>query len=381
MDVAALRAQFPVVERLAYLNAGSVGPLPRAAVEAADADLRLQLEQGRGSKAHVDHAHGLADRLRARVAGLLGCDPWEVALTGATTDGVNAVLAGLDLRPGDEIVTSDEEHPGLLAPLGLARARRGIEVRIVPFGEVAAAVGPRTRLVACSHVSWLGGRVADTAALAACPAPVLLDGAQGLGAVPVDVRKLGCDYYAASGQKWLCGPIGSGYLYVREELIEDLSPAWPGYGTLSDPLRAIDLPYVQGAARFDGGFPPSHQTAWALAALDVLAGRAPEDGGPEGARRERVALDELTGRAATLAARLAEALAARGLTVAERGRSTLVSWEAPDPKVEAARLLAAGFLVRDLPGTPYVRASVGGWTSEEELERLVDAAATSTSSR
>ena len=361
MDVAALRAQLPVLERLAYLNAGSVGPVARAAVEAADADLRLQLEQGRGSRAYFDHARGLADRLRVRVAGLLGCDPWEVALTGATTDGVNAVLAGLDLAPGDEIVTRDEEHPGLLAPLGLARARRGVEVRMVPFAELAGAVGPRTRLVACSHVSWLGGRMADTAALAACGAPVLLDGAQGLGAVPVDVRALDCDYYAASGQKWLCGPIGSGYLYVREKLIDALSPAWPGYGTLSDPLRAIDLPYVPGAARFDGGFPPSHQTAWALAALDVL---------------ESAGLDELMGRAATLAARLAELLTARGLTVAERGRSTLVSWEAADPKAESAKLLEAGFLVRDLPGTPYVRASVGGWTSEDELERLADVVAT-----
>ena len=364
MDVEALRAEFPVLERLAYLNAGSVGPVPSAAVEAADADLRLQLERGRGGGAYFEHALALADRLRARVAGLLGCDPWEVALTGATTDGVNAVLAGLDLRPGDEIVTSDEEHPGLLAPLGLARARRGVEVRAVPFGELADAVGARTRLVACSHVSWLDGRVADTAALAACSAPVLLDGAQGLGAVPVDVRALGCDYYAASGQKWLCGPIGSGYLYVREELIDDLSPAWPGYGSLSDPLRALDLPYVAGAARFDGGFPPSHQTAWALAALDVL---------------ESAGIAELTGRAATLAARLAELVAARGLTVAERGRSTLVSWESMDPRAESARLLAAGFLVRDLPGTPYVRASVGGWTSDGELERLADVAAASRS--
>jgi L-cysteine/cystine lyase len=365
MDVAALRAQFPVLERLAYLNAGSVGPVARAAAQAAEADLRLQVEQGRGSRAYFDHALALADRLRARMAGILGCDAWEVALTGATTDGVNGVLAGLDLRAGDEIVTSDEEHPGLLAPLGLARARRGVEVRMVPFAEVANAVGPRTRLVACSHVSWINGSVADTAALAQCSAPVLLDGAQGLGAVPVDVRALGCDYYAASGQKWLCGPIGSGYLYVREELIDDLSPAWPGYGTLSDPLRAIDLPYVAGAARFDGGFPPSHQTAWALAALDVLES----------------ASWELTGRATTLAARLAESLTARGLTVADRGRSTLVSWKAADPKAESSRLLDAGFLVRDLPGTPYVRASVGAWTSEDELERLADAAATSTSSR
>jgi L-cysteine/cystine lyase len=364
MDLAALRAQLPVLERVAYLNAGSVGPMPRAAAAAVEADLRLQLAHGRGGRAHFEHAQALAARLRARAAALLGCESWELALTGATTDGVNAVLAGLDLEPGDEILTSDEEHPGLLAPLAMARERRGVEIRVVPFEEVPDAVGPHTRLIACSHVSWVSGRVADTEALAAGAAPVLLDGAQGLGAIAVDVHALGCEYYAASGQKWLCGPIGSGYLYVREDLIDGLSPAWPAYGTLSDPLRALDLPLVDGAARFDGGFPPSHQTAWALAAIDVL-----EDAG----------IEALHGRAAALAAQLADGLAAQGVIVAERGPSTLVSWRADDPATEAARLLDAGFLVRDLPGTPYVRASAGGWTSEDEIERLVAAAATSPS--
>ena len=191
MDLAALREQFPVLERVAYLNAGSVGPMPRAAAEAVERELALALERGRGGRDHFEHAAALADRLRARIAGVLGASPWEVALTGATTDGVNAVLAGLDLQAGDEILTTDEEHPGLLAPLGLARQRRGVEIRTAPFDAIAGAVGPRTRLVACSHVSWISGRIIDTAALSALDTPVLLDGAQGLGAVPVDVRELG----------------------------------------------------------------------------------------------------------------------------------------------------------------------------------------------
>lgn len=361
MDVTALRAQLPVLERLSYFNAGSVGPLPRAAAEAAATELEDQLQMGRGGKAHFEHAAALAQQLRARVAGLLGAEPSEVALTGATTDGVNAVLAGLGLEPGDEILTSDEEHPGLLAPLAAVRRSSGVELRIAPFGELATAVGPRTRLVACSHVSWITGRVADTAALAGCGVPVLLDGAQGLGAVAVDVREIGCAYYAASGQKWLCGPIGSGYLYVREDLVEQLAPASPGYGTLSDPLRALDLPLVPGAARFDSGFPPSHRSAWALAAIDVL---------------EHAGFGALLERAAELAQRLAALLVERGLVVAPRGRSTLVSWQDAQPAAAAERLLAEGALVRDLPGTPYVRASVGAWTTDAELERLAELAAT-----
>ncbi|HEX2160355.1 MAG TPA: aminotransferase class V-fold PLP-dependent enzyme [Thermoleophilaceae bacterium] len=363
MDLAMLRAQFPVLERLAYLNAGSVGPAARSAVGAAEVDMQRQLEEGRGARVQFDHAAEQGDRLRARVAALLGADPWELALTGATTDGVNAVLAGLDLEPGDEILTSDEEHPGILAPLGLVVERRGVKVRTAPFDAIADHVGPQTRLIACSHVSWISGRVVDGEALATAPVPVLLDGAQAAGAIPVDVHELGCEYYAASGQKWLCGPVGSGYLYVREDAIEALSPMSPSYGTLADPLRALELPLVPGAARFDGGFPVTHQTAWALGALDVL---------------ENAGIDAVQARAAELAATLTERLAERGVAVAERGPSTLVSWEAADPQAEVGRLLDAGLLVRNLPGTPYVRASVGGWTSDEEIERLV-AAVTSTS--
>ena len=358
-----LRSAFPVLERVVYLNTGSVGPVPSAAAEAAREELRSQLEEGRGGKAHFDRLLELTDRLRAEVAALMGAQTSEVALTGATTDGVNAVISGLGLRRGDQVLTTDEEHPGLLAPLAAARERCGIEIRVVPYEEIAGVVDSDTRLVACSHVSWQTGRVVDTAGLAAAGAPVLLDGAQGLGAVEVDVGALGCDYYAASGQKWLCGPIGSGYLYVRGECVPGLAPAAPGYQSLSEPGRALDLPLRDGAARFDGGFAPSHHLAWALASLDVL--------GSDGATQRR---------APELALRLAGLLAERGLKVAPRGESTLVSWEAGDPEAESARLLADGYSVRNLPGTPYVRASVGAWTDEQELSGLADCAAATSES-
>ncbi len=363
--LADLRAAFPVLQKVAYLNAGSVGPVPLGAVEAAERQLRLGLEEGRASKAQFDRLLEMGDALRTRVAARLGASPGEIALTGATTDGVNAVIGGLDLRSGDEILTTDEEHPGLLAPLASARQRRGVRVRVVGFEDIAREVSPDTRLVACSHVSWHTGRVVDTQGLAASGAPVLLDGAQGLGAVPVDVGALGCEYYAASGQKWLCGPIGSGYLYVRRDLVEDLAPLAPGYGSLTDPVRALELPLRDGAGRFDSGLPPSHHLAWALAALDTL---------------EEAGFDAVLRRGPELAAQLADLLAGRGLTVAPRGQSTLVSWEAADPPAESLRLLDAGFLVRNLPGTPYVRASVGAWSSEEEMEGLAAAAAATSGS-
>jgi len=351
-----LRAQFPVLERVAYLNAGTNGPVPRRAIEAAEASLRRQLEAGRSSKDFFEEMTGRGDELRGRAAGLLGAQQAEVALTGSTTDGVNAALNALDLEPGDELLTSDEEHPGVLAPLAAARAR-GMRVRQAPFADLADAVGPDTRVVVCSHVSWITGKVVDAAALAASGALVLLDGAQGLGAVPVDVKALGCDFYAASGQKWLCGPNGIGYLYARADRIEGLRAPWPGWQVLEDPHDPLDSPLHPDARRLGTSFPAHHQVEWAHAALDVL---------------EEPGIERVQALAIELAAGLVERLEGRGVEVAPRGRSTLVSFVVDDQAAALERVQAAGLVVRDLPGTSYLRASVGGWTTDEELARLTE---------
>ena len=232
----------------------------------------------------------------------------------------------------------------MLAPLAGQRDRRGVNVRVAPFDSIAEEVRPETRLVAVSHVSWITGRVVDCQALAAAGAPVLLDGAQALGAIPVDVRELGCDFYAAAGQKWMCGPNGLGYLYVRGERVRELKPPWPWYGTMADPQHPLDSALREEAGRFDLAVVAPHHSAWALAALDVLEAPGLADG-------QRHAL--------SLAARLAELLSERGLALAPRGHSTLVSWQADDPPAESERLLAEGIVVRHMPETPWVRASVG----------------------
>jgi selenocysteine lyase/cysteine desulfurase len=359
-DPQAFRAEFPVLERVAYLNAGTEGPVPRRAADAARGRIDDETARGRCGRPYFEELMELAGALRSGYAAVLSCDAEEVALTGSTTDGVNTVLGALDLRPGDEVLTTDEEHPGLLAPLGRARRARGISVRLVPFGELAGAVTSATRLIACSHVSWVSGRVMDVPALSATGVPVLLDAAQAIGAVPVDVRALGCDFYAASGQKWLCGPEGSGCLYVRPDRLDELLVPWPGYGSLAAPERALELEPAAGAKRFDHGFPPGLRSAWALASLAVFT---------------EAGWDWVHERAATLAAWLAERLAERGVEVAPRGRSTLVSWKADDAAAEVERLAEHGFVVRSIPAFDLIRASVGAWSSEEELQRLADVAA------
>jgi selenocysteine lyase/cysteine desulfurase len=361
-DATEFRAQFPVFERLSYLNAGTEGPLPRRAAEAVRERIDAELTGGRAGKSYMEGVKELAAQLRAGYARVLGCAETDVAMTGSTTDGVNTILSGLPLRAGDEVVTSDEEHPGLLAPLGRLARQVGIRVRVVPFAEIVSAVTSATRLVACSHVSWVSGRVVDSAALAATGVPVLLDAAQAVGAVPVDVHGLGCAFYAGSGQKWLCGPEGSGCLYVRADQLDELTVPWPGYGSLADAHQPLESPPAEHAARLDHGFPPGLRSASALASLQVL-----EDAGWEWVHN----------RAAGLAAGLAESLAASGLEVGPRGRSTLVAWtpRTDDVDEEVARLARAGFVVRSIPSHGLIRASVGAWSSEDELAALALAAA------
>jgi L-cysteine/cystine lyase len=360
VDANDFRAEFPVLERVAYLNTGTDGPVPTRAADAATAQVRYELEQGRLGRPFFDRLQANAAAMREKLAAAYGCDTADVALTRSTTDGVATVMATLRLGRGDEVLTSDREHPGLLAPLEAARRRRGFDVRSVPFDELANEVGSQTKLVACSHVSWADGRIADSEALKATGVSVLFDGAQGLGAVPLDMRELGCDFYAASGQKWLCGPDGSGSLYVRREVAETLDPPWPSYASLAEPSRASELIPHEGARRFDMGVQSGPPTAWALAALELL---------------QEAGLEWVTGRAADGAARLADMLAERGLDVAPRGRSTLVSWRSPSAEDDVARLADQGIVVRFLPGLDLVRASVGAWTSDEDLERLVGALA------
>ena len=359
-DATALRSEFPVFERVAYLNAGSDGPVPRRALEAASARMGLVLAQGRAGDEHARQLRSLDAALRRRYAAALGCDVDEVALTGSTSDGINTVLAGLHLRRRDEILTSDEEQLSMLAPLAAIAKRYGVDVRTVPFDQVAGEVGPRTRLVACSHVSWISGRVANVEAIVAAGAPLLLDGAQALAAIAVDVRALGCDYYAASGQKWLCGPDGSGCLFVRRDRLQTLTPPWPSMLSLGDAQDPSQLVFHASARRFDTAPVSGPLATWALAAMEVL-----DDAGPAWIHERGPTL------AQTLAARLRE----RGLTVAPRGPSTLVSWVAQDPEATVARLADAGVVVRSIVARGLVRASVGAWNDAEDLARLVAAAA------
>jgi L-cysteine/cystine lyase len=350
----ALRDEFPVLERIAYLNAGTDGPIPRAATELARAELAHELEQGR-TWPHFERRMALQADLRAGYARLVNGEDDDIALTTGTSYGLGCVLAGMDIGPGDEIVTSDSEHPGLLGPLIAAR-HRGATVRVVPFAELAEAVKATTTVVAASHVNWITGEVAP-AELAEVNVPVILDGAQGAGAVPVDVKALNCAAYAAAGQKWLCGADGTGLLYVAPEFGERVRTIAPTYGSFEDAGQGLDSTLRAGGRRFDSAL-AREAIAFSFAALEILVAAG---------------IDTVIERATGLAARFAAELEGAGYTVAPRGRSTLLSFEYPEPAEARQRLADAGIAVRDLPGKPYLRVSVGAWNDESDLERLLAA--------
>jgi len=226
----------------------------------------------------------------------------------------------------------------------------------VPFMELAEAVTATTTVVAASHVNWITGEVAPVE-LAEVNVPVILDGAQGSGAVPVDVQALGCAAYAAAGQKWLCGADGTGMLFVDPEFGERVRTIAPTYGSFEDASRGLDSVLRVGGRRFDAAL-SREAIAFSCAALEVLVAAD---------------LEASMERAADLAETFASALEGAGHPVAPRGRSTLVAFEYPEPAEARQRLAQAGIAVRDLPGFPYLRASVGAWNDESDLERLLSA--------
>ena len=194
-------------------------------------------------------------------------------VTASTTMGCQIVLSGLRLEPGDEIVTTDEEHFGLLGPLHVSGAR----VRVAAtrgrnadeaLAAVLAEVGPRTRLVALSHVSWMTGHILPVGAIKAeTGLPLLVDGAQSIGAIPVDVGE--ADFYTVSGQKWLCGPDATGALYVRD--LDALAVALPTYWSREAHEPDGTFAPVESAQRFDTGPIPVPS----LAGLEVALRTAP----------------------------------------------------------------------------------------------------------
>jgi selenocysteine lyase/cysteine desulfurase len=250
---------------LIHLNTGTLGAMPRVVCERTLAATRLHETNPhlQGYRLAADTVLGQAESARARCAAFLNCPVDELLVTHGAADGLGQVAAAFDLRPGDRILTSGAEHDsGVLCWRWLARRRDGV-IDVVPVGpdeddddaivqRFEDAMRPRTRIIAVSDVvAWTGQRLpirrlADLAH--AHGALLVVDGAQSVGQVPVDLTALGCDAFAASGHKWLCGPKGTGLLHVRADPAQRLFPvAWEDGPRLNgEAMGSCALPQVVG---------------------------------------------------------------------------------------------------------------------------------------
>jgi L-cysteine/cystine lyase len=360
MNLAAIRAELGVLDRIAWLNTGTFGPIPRRTLDAMAGADRLDYERGRTGAWYPGEILELRERLRGALAAQVSAPPETLALTRSTTEGCTIVCAGLGIRPGDEVVTTDVEHFGLLGPLAATGASvRPARLRGRPpeaaVDAIAAEISSATKLIAVSHVAWTTGQVLPLEELVKLGVPVLADGAQSVGAIPVTAT--GVDFYAFSGQKWLLGPGGTGGLVIAPEWIEQLRVSAPSYYSQDGYDTTGMFTPKGGAARFDCGWLNRAQLEGALASVAFL-----DEVGPE--RFERALAQAARGR---------ELIAARVVLVTPPEQSTLVTWESSDAAAESVRLAEQGVIVRHLPTLPWVRASIGFWTSDDDLERLAAA--------
>jgi L-cysteine/cystine lyase len=374
--VEALRAELPAVHTTGYFNTGSNGPMPRIVFQAVEAEARRELERGRIVPGAYEGNRERNRRVAALAAGIFGAAADEIALTHSASEGLNAALMGIDWDAGDEVVTTSEEHPGLLLPLSLLAYRQGVVTRYADLcnGRVdvvealARQITSRTRAIAVSHVLWSTGAVLPLREISDLARKnellVIVDGAQSGGQVPVDLHALGVDVYAMAGQKWLCGPEGTGLLYVRRDRFPDIAPTYARYGQFE--TSGYYLP-AAGAMRYEIGEFYSPAVAALEAALRWL--------------RDEVGFEWAYDRIAALGADFAHRLAGvEGVSLVTPlgSMAGLVNFnvEGMKPQEVASSLYERGFTIRYVesrPCTVSARAAVGWWNTEDEVIALASA--------
>jgi L-cysteine/cystine lyase len=374
-DLAVLRAHFSAHSIGGYLNAGSNGPIPRIVLDTILSAANAEFDNGRIVPGAYLKAMEQMGGIRALVAEVVSAKASEIALMRSTTEGLNVALMGLEWRAGDEIITTQLEHICLFSVLAMVAHRHRAIVRTVDIGNgggdvvaaIARAITPRTRAIALSHVPFSSGAILpiqEIAELARARGIVtVIDGAQSAGQIPLDLPLLGVDAYALPGQKWLCGPVGSGALFIREESFGLIRPTYIRYGAF-DPHGFIVPP--AGGERYEVGEGYDPAAKGFAAGLRWI--------------RDEVGFDWAFARIRVLGERLANALERiPGVTVlTPRDRMAglvCFSVDAVAPKAVSDAAYERGFTVRFVdqrPGPASVRVSTGWWCTEDEIDGLVE---------
>jgi cysteine desulfurase/selenocysteine lyase len=395
LDVAAIRAQFPILRRpqrgkpLAYLDSAATAQKPRAVI---DAVTRFYEEHYASVHRGVYELSATATRLyegaREKLRAFLGArDASEIVFVRNATEAINLVAWSWGRRnvgAGDEVIVTTMEHHANIVPWQMLCEERAARLRVLPIRDdgsleleaLPALFSERTRLVAVTHVSNVLGTinpVREIVALAhARGVPVLVDGAQAAPRIPVDVRELGCDFYAVSGHK-LYGPSGIGALYARAELLEAMPP-WQGGGSMIESVSFDKTTYAGVPTRFEAGSPNAEGAVGLGAALDWLGAIGME----RVAQHERELLDygtrllddipgvRIYGRAGAKTGVLSFTLA--GVHAHDLG--TVLDGEGV--AIRAGHHCAQPLMERyGVPAT--ARASLGIYTDHEDLDRLARA--------
>jgi cysteine desulfurase / selenocysteine lyase len=364
------RSEFAVTQRHVYLDHASAGVLPLSSVRAIEAFLRSHAEDGvRGTFPYDQRM----PEYRERIGRFVGASGADIAMLGNTSAAANAVAAGLDWRAGDQLLLCDDEFPANAIPW-IALRRRGVEVRLFPVARerltpavLAREISGRTRLVAVSWVSYADGYRHDLAGLseAAHGAGALLcvDGMQGLGVFPIDVKALGIDAFYAGAAKWMLGLHGIAMLYVAPSLTERLELVTPGWRSMRDmwDFHNYDQPYSAEAMRLEGGTPNLPGTLSFVCAVDLI-----ERSGKEAIARHVLDLTD----------RLYEGLRRLGAEIAtQRGEgvsSGIVTFMLPgwDPIALGQELERAG-IVATYRATG-IRISPHGYNTAAEMDVVLE---------
>ncbi|HUO22522.1 MAG TPA: cysteine desulfurase [Caulobacteraceae bacterium] len=289
-EIDAVRAEFPILARqvhgkpLIYLDSGASAQKPRAVIEAMSGAMeRSYANVHRGLHTLANETTDAYEAARASVQRLINAESVnEVVFTSSATEAINVVAAGLgqSIRPGDEIIVSQMEHHANIVPWHFLRERYGALLRWVPvlddgsldLDAYRAMLGPRTRMVALTHMSNVLGTINPAKAIVeaarASGVPVLLDGAQSIVHLEVDVRALDVDFYVFSGHK-LYGPTGIGVLYGKAERLAALPP-YQGGGDMIAQVTEDEIIYAAPPHRFEAGTPPILEAIGLGAAIEWL---------------------------------------------------------------------------------------------------------------
>jgi cysteine desulfurase/selenocysteine lyase len=262
-----LRHDFPITKKTAYMNNGAIAPTPLSTIKAMTDFMLTCAEVGPDAPATFDYIVSLLDELRTRVAHLINCERDEVVLVQSTTEGLNIVAKGLDWKTGDAIVVrgGKHEHYANYLPWVELSQKKGVQLRELhmtsedgyfDLSELEKLI-KGSQLITMSHVLYNTGAIMPVEEVGRIVQEnddtlFCIDAAQSAGTIPVDVKKIGCDFMSFPGFKWLCGPTGIGVFYCSKKAFQMLAPViGVESATLSDQniLAYFDMP-----ARFQGGF-------------------------------------------------------------------------------------------------------------------------------